>query len=138
MPGGYCEGQPGIDIHYEGIRNMKNTVRISTAIDAVYALSSLKTIIKNPALPGPIGREEQPALEALARSVFREVCADLGLTPGEDDSVELPGDHHELLQAIVTDRTIAALSDREARPELFRRLRRRLKRRPEKAIHSYF
>ncbi len=116
---------------------MNNTIRISAAIDAVYALSSLKAIIKDPALPGPIGRDEEPALEALARNAFREVCADLGLTPVADDSVELPGDHHELLQAIVTDRTIAALSDRTARPELLCRLRRRLKRHPTKQSHGY-
>jgi len=116
---------------------MKNRISLLSTVDTIYALSSLKNIVNDAGLPGPLGRDEEEALIVLARQTFRELCADLGLTAEADDSVELPGDYHELLQAVVTDRTVAGLCDRQPRGELMRRLRCRLRRLPPKRAGRY-
>lgn len=109
---------------------MNNRIQLTAAVDAIYALSSLKAIDGNPSLPGPFGRNEEAALTALARRHFHELCGELGLTPDSDDSVDLESDCHELLQAIVTDRTIAGLCGRTPQRELVSRLKCRLRRAP--------
>lgn len=105
---------------------MKNTINIASTIDVVYAMSSLKSIINDPTLPGPIGRDEEDALRAVATRVFYELCAELG-AEADGESVELPRDCHDLIQAIVNDRTLAELSLRTPRSDLMRRLRCRLR-----------
>ncbi|MBD5178960.1 MAG: hypothetical protein HDT00_04625 [Bacteroidales bacterium] len=110
---------------------MKNRIHLHSAVDAVFALSALKAVTNDSTLPGPYGRHEEAALLALARNQLLETCAELDLeVDPTDDSVDLPGDHHRLLQAVVTDRLIASLSGRPARTELHRRLRCRLRPRP--------
>jgi len=115
---------------------MKNKVNFASTIDAIYALSSLKAVINDPALPGPIGRDEEAALRAIALRVFAEICAELGVE-AEGESVELDCDCHELLQSVVNDRTIAELCCRTPRSELMRRLRCRLRRLPPKTAQRY-
>lgn len=116
---------------------MKNKIELSASVDAIYALSALKAVTNSPELPGPYGRHEQEALTALARQQLEETCADLGLEVDSDGCVELPGDHHRLLQAVVTDRLIASLTGRPAKAELHRRLRCRLRPRPPRASVGY-
>lgn len=119
---------------------MKNQIQLSATVDAVFALSSLKAAGGGDgALPGPYGRDDEEALTALARRNFMELCGELGMTPASDGSVavELDGDHHELLQAVVTDRTVAALCGREPCGELLRRLRCRVRRRPSPSRPRY-
>lgn len=110
---------------------MKNRINLLSAVDAVYALSALKAVTNDPSLPGPYGRHEEAALLAIARNRLLETCAELDLdVDPETDTVDLPGDHHQLLQAVVTDRLIASLSGRQPRADLHRRLRCRLRPRP--------
>ncbi len=116
---------------------MKNQIELSASVDAVFALSALKAVTNNPELPGPLGRHEQEALTALARRELELTCADLGVELEPDGSVDLPGDHHQLLQAVVTDRLIATLTGRPAREELHRRLRCRLRPRPPRPTAGY-
>ena len=116
---------------------MKNRIELSASVDAVFALSALKAVTNNPELPGPYGRHEQEALTALARLRLEEVCADLGVEVDAEGCVELPGDHHKLLQAVVTDRLIASLTGRPAKDELHRRLRCRLRPRPPRPTTGY-
>lgn len=106
---------------------MKNKIDLLGAVNTVYALSALKAVTNDPELPGPFGRNEEDALVELARQELRSECEELGVTVEADDSVDLPGANHGLLQAIVTDRLIAALSGRPAQQELHRRLRCRLR-----------
>lgn len=109
---------------------MKNRIYLLSAVDAVYALSALKAVTNDPSLPGPYGRHQEDALLALARTQLQETCAELNVEVYGDDCVDLPGDHHQLLQAVVTDRLIASLSGRKPRADLHRRLRCRLRPRP--------
>lgn len=115
---------------------MKNTINISSTIDAIYALSSLKNIIKDPTLPGPIGRDEEEGLRIIVLQQFADICAEID-HDAEGESVELPCDCRELLQSIVTDRTIAELTLRNPRSDLMRRLRCRLRPRPPKTACRY-
>lgn len=115
---------------------MNNKVNFAATIDAIYALSSLKAIINDPTLPGPLGRDDEEALYALTQRVFGEICAELGATP-DGESVELNADCHELLQAVVTDRTVAELCLRAPRGELMHRLRCRLRTLPPKSAKRY-
>ncbi len=106
---------------------MKNKIDLLGAVNTVYALSALKAVTNDPQLPGPFGRNEEDALLELARHELQLECEDLGVEISADDSVDLPGANHSLLQAVVTDRLIAALSGRPARQELHQRLRCRLR-----------
>lgn len=115
---------------------MKNTVSLASTVDAIYALSSLKSVINDPTLPGPLGRNEEESLRALAQRMFYELCAEIG-AEAEGQSVELPRDCHELIQAIVNDRTIAELTMRNPRSDLMRRLRCRLRPAPSKTAKRY-
>ncbi len=115
---------------------MKNTVNFASTVDAIYALSSLKSVINDPTLPGPIGRNEEDSLRALAQRTFYELCAEIGAeTDGQ--SVDLPRDCHELIQAIVNDRTLAELTMRNPRSDLMRRLRCRMRPVPPKNAKRY-
>lgn len=115
---------------------MKNTINVAAVIDAVYALSQLKSIINDPSLPGPLGRDDEEGLRALTMRMFGEICAEIGAEP-DGEAVELRVDAHELLQAAVTDRTLAELCMRPERPELMRRLRCRLRPLPPKHAARY-
>lgn len=106
---------------------MKNKIDLLGAVNTIYALSALKAVTNDPELPGPFGRNEEEALLTLARRELADECRELGVEVADDDSVDLPGANHSLLQAVVTERLIAALSGRPARPELHRRLRCRLR-----------
>lgn len=115
---------------------MKNTVNIAGVIDAVYALSQLKSIMNDPTLPGPFGRNDEEALRSLAMKIFSETCAELG-AEADGESVILRADVHDLLQAAVTDRTLAELCMRPERPDIMRRLRCRLRPLPPKRAARY-
>lgn len=106
---------------------MKNKIDLLGAVNTIYALSALKAVTNNPELPGPFGRNEEDALLALARRELNNECRELGVEVAPDDSVDLPGANHSLLQAVVTERLIAVLSGRPAKQELHRRLRCRLR-----------
>lgn len=115
---------------------MKNSISLESTIDAIYALSSLKDIIHEPTLPGPIGRDEEDSLRAIGLRTFRELCSELGYA-AEGESVELPCDCHELLQTVVNDRMLAELTLRTPRSDLLRRLRCRLRPLPPKRAARY-
>ena len=116
---------------------MRNKIELSASVDAVFALSALKAVTNSPDLPGPYGRHEQEALTALARMQLEQTCADLGLDVDSEGCVDMEGDHHQLLQAVVTDRLIASLTGRPAKEELHRRLRCRLRPRPPRPAAGY-
>lgn len=116
---------------------MINAVDLSAVVDTIFALSALKKIDKDPTLPGPFGRHEEPALHAIAVLKFAEICEELGVTPINDCSVDLDADCHKLLQCILTDRTIEVVSSRSSRPELMRKLKCRLRKLPPKDAKRY-
>ncbi|MCM1309886.1 MAG: hypothetical protein NC301_02530 [Bacteroides sp.] len=115
---------------------MKNQISFASTIDAIYAMSALRSVINDPTLPGPIGRDEEESLRAVTRRVFHELCAELN-AEASGESVNLSCDCHELLQAVLTDRTVAELSLRTPRSDLMRRLRCRLRPRPPKSATGY-
>lgn len=115
---------------------MKNQVSFASTIDAIYALSSLSSVINDPTLPGPIGRDEEEGLRAITQRTFYDLCAELN-AEADGESVNLSCDCHQLLQAVLTDRTIAEVSLRTPRSDLMRRLRCRLRPRPAKSACRY-
>lgn len=115
---------------------MINQISYTRILETIYALSALRALTNDPDLPRPLGRDEAPALEELARKAFESVCADLGHRC-EGDSVDLPGDHRAALEEIVTDRIVAALSPREPYSGLLESLRARL-RRVDKTANRYW
>lgn len=116
---------------------MTNRIDLPTVVDTILALSALKNIDHDPTLPGPYGRHEEAALRAIAAREFEGICAELGYTPEDDSTVDLPTDCHELLQCVLTDRSIAAVSTRTPRADLIHRLRCRLRPLPPKRAKGY-
>lgn len=105
---------------------MTNQISYIKILETIYALSALKVRIDDPDLPGPLGRDDAEALEALAREEFEGVCVALGCRCF-GDSVDLPGDHRKALEEIVTDRMVAALTGRAPYSQLLESLRARLR-----------
>lgn len=112
---------------------MLNQISYSRILETIYALSALKAMVKDPALPGPLGRDDADALEAFGRSCFEQLCWDLGRTCIGGDSVELDGDHRKALEAAVTDGILAGITDRAPNPALLRALKARIKPAPRAA-----
>lgn len=106
---------------------MINQISYTRIVETIYALSALKAMVNNPALPGPIGRDEAEALEAFAQSCFEQLCWDLGRSPIDGCSVDLPGDHRKALEEVVTDRVVTALTDYGPNTDLFNALKARIR-----------
>lgn len=106
---------------------MLNQISYSRILETIYALSALKAMVNNPALPGPLGRDDAEALEEYARACFEQLCWDLGHTPIDGCAVELDGDHRKALEEVVTDRVLTALTDVGPNLELYRELKARIR-----------
>lgn len=115
---------------------MKNEVQFTDIVTSVFALSALKRLTGEPSLPGPLGRDEEPAIIELAAIRFRRLCGELGYA-AEGNTVDLPADCHDLLEAAVGDSVIARLTGAPEPEENLRRLRRRLRRLPQGPVHRY-
>lgn len=115
---------------------MKNELQFTDTVTTVFALSALKRLTDDTSLPGPLGRDEEPAIIELAAICFRRLCAELGYE-ALGNTVELPADCHDLLEAVVADRVVARLTGAPEPEENIRRLRCRLRRRPGGPVHRY-
>lgn len=115
---------------------MKNEIQFTDTLTSVYALSALKRLTGDTSLPGPIGRNEEPAVMELARINFRRICAELGYE-AQGNTVDLPVDCHDLLEAVVADRVVSQLTNIPAGSERMDRLRRRLRRAPRRSAKGY-
>lgn len=105
---------------------MINQISYSRILEGIYALSALRALTNDPELPGPLGRDEAPALEELAKRIFESLCIDLGYRC-YGDSVDLPGDYRAALEEIVTDSLLAELTDRDPYRHLTEDLRARIR-----------
>lgn len=117
---------------------MINQISYTRILETIYALSAVNRRVKDLRLPGPLGADDAPALEALARTEFENLCTELG-SSGRDGATELPADCHVALEEIVTDRLLARLTDRgPAGAEKVAALKRRLRRGVGKDAHGFF
>lgn len=106
---------------------MLNQISFERIKETIYALSALNMKLKDPRLPGPLGLQDSDALDALGRDAFVGLCVELGKPVQGVDSVELGGDYRAALEEVVTDRVLAQLTHRSARPELLKRLKARMR-----------
>ncbi len=106
---------------------MLNQISFERIKETIYALSALNMKLNDPRLPGPLGLQDSDALDALGRDAFAGLCVELGKPVQGVDSVELGGDYRAALEEVVTDRMLARLTHRSARPELLKRLKARMR-----------